>query len=125
MNTPKMSRRKRDGIFMLTYYDGNERIRISLGIKNEIAARIKYTDLTGLSPQCQPALPVMIKAESYNPEYPTVEYVDAINEFMLSAYGIQNAWYAKRKPNVIKNLLNLWDYLNASRSSVKCTIWIK
>ena len=101
MNTPKITRRKCDGIWMIAYNVGEKRKRRSLGTKDEMTARIKFNEDTGQptpSPQVIPtAAPV-----SYLPEEPKVTYVDAINQFMLSTYGIKDAWSAKRKPQCHK-----------------------
>ena len=47
MKTPKLVQRKRDGIWEVTYYHNNKRIRKSLGTRDKIAAGISFTQLTG------------------------------------------------------------------------------
>ena len=59
MNTPKLTRRSRDGIWRLEHYVRNIRKRKSLGTVSEIEARIIFIEITGFQhPPISPTAPL-------------------------------------------------------------------
>ena len=104
MKTPKLIQRKRDGIWEVTYYHNNKRIRKSLGTRDKIAAGISFTQLTGypvpmiekgvlapvglVGPVVAP-VPVVPVQPIAPPPIPHTLYVDAVNEFIEAKWGIK------------------------------------
>ena len=78
MNTPKLTQRKRDGIWEVSYYHNNKRIRKSLGTKIRIEAGIRFTQLTGCAVPIEPERTT-----------PSTLYVDAVNEFIEAKWEIK------------------------------------
>ena len=104
MKTPKLYQRKRDGIWEVSYYHNNKRIRKSLGTRDGIEAGIQFTRFTGLpNPMTANVVPApvvpMALVAPVAPEPPPIGtlYVDAVNEFIEAKWGIKNAWTRKRR----------------------------
>ena len=91
MKTPKLTQRKRDGIWEVSYHQNNKRIHKSLGTKSRIEPGIRFTQLTGCAVPIEP-----------EPTTPSTLYVDAVNGFIEAKWGIKNAWTSKRKPQCYK-----------------------
>lgn len=95
MKTPKLNQNKRDGIWFISYYENGERIRNTLGTKDRMLAGLKFTQITGFP---VPTKYGIVAPSITQPTTPRSLYVGAVNEFIESKWGLQNAWTAKRIP---------------------------
>ena len=96
MRTPKIYPNKRDGLWHISYYVDGKRKRKSLGTRDEVTATILASKLSGL-----PVTPTAIPLDA--PSLKSgVLFVEAVNKFIKSKWGINDAWMHKPKPQCNK-----------------------
>ena len=95
MKNPKIVKRNRDGVYSIEYYENHKRKVRSLGTKDKIEAGIRYSQLTGH------LIAGNHVAESWSTPRTRKErkanYILAVNKFILSKWGLQDAWTAKNQ----------------------------
>jgi len=96
MKTPKLYKNNRDGIWQISYYLDDKRERKSLGTKCEMTANLLASKLTGF-PIAPVATPLDAPALQSG-----VSFVEAVNKFIKSKWGINDAWMYKPKPQCNK-----------------------
>ena len=99
MRAPTIYRSKRDGIWQISYYLDGKRKRQSLGTKCEMTANLLASKLTGYPVESSKKSQDLsaIDNNSTPIDKTGVLFVEAVNKFIKSKWGINDAWMHKSK----------------------------
>ena len=98
MKAPRLCKNYRDGIWFLSCYVDKKRKRLSLHTCDQVIASWAEAQLTGFQ-----ISPVTEIPNGNNPASKSgVSFVEAVNKFIKSKWGLNDAWMHNPKPQCNK-----------------------